>query len=131
MDLKDKFEDLIHHAHEYVNAQIDLLKLRAVEKISRIIAFIVGLFFIVLMFTLAFLFVSIALAHYFGELWGHAWAGYLTVTGIYLLLGIILLKFRESLIVKPLMNLMVRIIFSNEHNEKKNGKSSGYERTGK
>ncbi len=119
MDIKDKFEDLIHHAHEYVNAQIDLLKLKAVQKASRVVAFIVGLFFIMLMFTLAFLFISLALAHYFGELWKHEWAGYLTVTGIYFLLGIILLRFRKQLIVKPITNLIVRLVFSNDQNEKK------------
>lgn len=118
MEINEKFEDLLGHARDYVNAQIDLLKLKAVEKASRVVAFMVGLFFIVLMFALAFLFVSFALAHYFAELWNHEWAGYLTVTGIYLLLGLILLKFRKALIIGPITNLLVRLIFSDEEKRK-------------
>ena len=63
----------------------------------------------------AFLFVSITLAQFFGELWGYEYAGYLSVALLYGVIGFVLVKFRKSILVKPIKNGIIKQLFSKDH----------------
>ncbi|MCX6314794.1 MAG: phage holin family protein [Sphingobacteriales bacterium] len=108
----NQFEQLYQDIRDYVNTRQELLKLQVTEKSTRFTAHLISFLIIIPFFFLAFLFISFALAHLFAEWWGHEYAGYLTVTLLYLIIGMILLIFRKRLLVKPLKNGMIKMIFS-------------------
>ena len=110
-------ESLFENLTGYFNARIELIKLQLVEKTTSIFSIVISILIIIPFFMLAFLFLSIALAHFFSELWGHEYAGYLTVTLIYLVTGLLLIRFRQSWLVRPLQNSLIKQIFIKKHHE--------------
>ena len=110
-----KIEQLIHDVREYIDARQELLKLQVVKKTTRVASGIISIIIIVPFFLLAFLFVSIALAHLFGEMWGHEYAGYLTVTFLYIIIGLLLVVFRKKWLVIPIMDQMIKQILSKDN----------------
>ena len=76
---------------------------------TRRIAFGVFLFFI--------LFGSIALALGISQLLDSAYAGFLVVAGIYLLIGILIAVFNEKWIKEPVSNGVIKTIFKSEKSE--------------
>ena len=68
-------------------------------------------------FLIAFLFLSMILAQFFEELWGHAYAGYLTVALLYLMVGFLLVKKRKAWLIKPLQNGLIKQIFNKQKND--------------
>lgn len=109
-----KFEQLFHDAYDYIDAKQQLLKLQLVEKTSRVAAGILSFIIIMPFFILAFLFISFSLAQVFAELWGHQWLGYLSITLIYLFIGLVLVVFRKKLLIRPIMNKFIKQILSKD-----------------
>ncbi len=107
MEEKNNIEKLFADAKDYLETRIELAKLQAVEKSSEIAgSAIVGLL-LLLLFTLVFLFCSVALAFYISEMTGKYSTGFLIVAGIYLVLGMIVYLARESWIKKPVSNKII------------------------
>jgi hypothetical protein len=117
MDTKENMETVFDDVREYLDARRDLLKLQAVKKTTELAASAVSLIIIIPFFVMAFLFVSITLAHVFAELWGHEYAGYLTVTLLYTITGLLLVKFRRRWLVDPLKNRLIQQILSSNHHD--------------
>jgi uncharacterized membrane protein len=105
-------ETLFENITGYVNARVELVRLQMIEKAAAMMSNALSLVIIIPFFLIAFLFLSVALAHYFAELWGHEYAGYLTVTGIYLLVGFLLVWNRRNWLIKPLQNTLIKQLFS-------------------
>lgn len=87
----------------YIRDQVALVKLEGVEALGRVVSTIAFLFLVVMFILFFVLFLSLAGANYFGELYGRA-NGFLIVTGIYLLLILMLVLFKKSI-----QNLIVNI----------------------
>jgi hypothetical protein len=113
----EKAEGLAASVKEYINLRIESLKMTAAEKTSAVaaniiagaLALFVGLLFVV--------FASVALALALGVWMGHLWAGFLTVAGLYLLAGIVVWTARGRLIRFPVMNALIRQLFTDQGNE--------------
>lgn len=97
---------------QYVETQLQLLKLQAAEKISALLANIIAA--LVLSFFLLFflLFASVALAHVLSDWIGRSYAGYLIVAGLYLLSGLVIFKNKEGMLRRPIMNSIIRQLFA-------------------
>ena len=109
---QDTFEGFLDNIRDYITARQQLLRLQVTEKVSGILSNFFSLLIIIPFFLLAFLFLSITLAHVFSELWGHEYAGYLTVTLLYVLIGILMVKYRKGLLVKPIKNKLIKQFLS-------------------
>lgn len=109
-----KAEELVFTIKEYVNTRIEILKLKAAEKISGIIANLIAgvIVAVILLFFIGF--ASIGLAIFLSELIGKAWAGFLIVSFLYLLIGIVLWKTRGRIIQIPVMNALIEQFFKND-----------------
>jgi Putative Actinobacterial Holin-X, holin superfamily III len=116
-NIKGDIESVFDDFREYLDARSELAKMQVIKKTAGIAAGAAALLIIIPFFVLAFLFVSITLAHVFAELWGHEYAGYLTVTLLYTLTGILLVKFRKRWLITPLMSRMIQQILSNHHHD--------------
>ena len=99
-----KVEEITDSLKEYVDVRVEDAKLRLAEKSSGLVANLIARIILIIAFSLALVFLSIALALSLAAWWGHMWLGFLVVGGIYILLGWLVWAMRESLIHIPMMN---------------------------
>jgi hypothetical protein len=117
MEGKSSFEALLERAEDYTKTQIEIIKLKAVDKISdgasSAASRIVALFFL----TIFFLFANVALALWLGEVLGKAWYGYLVVAGFYGILGAVLLFVKHNWLKKMVGNSIIKQLLNGNHSE--------------
>jgi hypothetical protein len=101
-------------AQEYLETQVELLKVQAAEKLSALLSNIIA--YLVLVFFLLFflLFASAGLAWVISAWIGKTYAGFFIVGGFYLLIGLIIFKSKEGLLRKPLRNAIIRQLFNDK-----------------
>lgn len=116
-----KIENLADHVREYVDTNISLMKLRFVEKTSKLVAWLIAVIILFFVLFSSFIFFSLSASHGIGDALGKPWLGFLIVGVLYLLLGIIIWTAKEKFIRIPFMNAMLRQIFSEDYLDK-NGK---------
>ncbi|MEO7265134.1 MAG: phage holin family protein [Ferruginibacter sp.] len=112
-------EELIDSLKEYVNNQIEIVKLKTAAKGSSIFANIVAAIVAAVFIFIFIIIASIALSIYLGQWLGDAWLGYLIVSGIHLLTGIIVWKVRDKLIRIPVMNAIIKEMFHLKKDDEK------------
>ena len=112
-----KMEELTDSVKEYVNTRVESVKLSVAEKSSALVANLVAGMLVAAVFLFFLIFAGIALALVLGEWTGKMWTGFLIVAGIYLLFGIIVWIAREKIIRLPVMNAMIKQLFSNDDEE--------------
>lgn len=114
METKTQFEKIADDARSYLDAREQLFKLKMTERASHVTANFMSWFFIFLFLLVAFIFLSITLAHFLGELLGHEYAGYLSVTFIYGVVCFVLVKFRNGVLVKPIKNGIIKQLLNKD-----------------
>ena len=108
------FETSKQKLEAYINERILLIKLQAVEQVSKLGA---ALFTAVVLALIAFfilLFLSIMAGYYFANITGSMFAGFGIVTAFYVLLFVVLLKFRKNVIEKHITNMIIASFFEKE-----------------
>lgn len=108
---KFTFSGSFKKTREYVDTQIELLKLKAVAKTSRLISGLLLDIGSLLIVILIVFFLSLALGFFLGELMGSIALGFLT-TGAFFLLILIILKSVEPKLEVRLMNKIVKRLLS-------------------
>lgn len=96
---------------EYLGTRVDAIKLTAAEKTSLVISDLVAGAIVAIVFLCALLFASIAGALALSAWTGKPYSGFLIVSGIYLLAGLITWRSKERLIRIPVMNSIIRQLF--------------------
>lgn len=86
-------ENLIDTATDYGKTSYELVKLKAVDKITEVISSLVPLLIVILFIASCLLFLSIGLGFWLGDVTGKTYLGFLIVAGIYILLGVIIRYF--------------------------------------
>jgi uncharacterized membrane protein YbhN (UPF0104 family) len=100
---------------EYFQIQKELALLTAAEKGSQLFANLITTVLVVLFGILGLFFGSLALCFYLSELIGNSYAGFLIVTGIYLLLAIIIYAIKDKYLEKHIINAAIKKIFSDRN----------------
>ncbi len=114
MEENTNLDKLFVETKDYLETKIELSKLQAVEKGSEIAGTTVVGAMLLLFFTMVFLFGSIALAFLLSEQTGKYSLGFISVAGLYLILGLIVYLARESWIKKPITNLIIRKLLKDD-----------------
>ena len=99
-----KVEEITDSLKEYIDVRVEEAKLRLAEKSSGLVANLIARIIVIVAFSLALVFLSIALAIVLANWWGQMWLGFLVVGSIYILLGWLVWALRESMIHIPMMN---------------------------
>lgn len=97
---------------DYLETQVELLKVQAAEKISSLLANMIAALILSLFLLFFLLFASIGLAHVLSDWIGRSYAGFLIMAGFYLLIGYVVFKNRERILRRPILNAIVRQLFS-------------------
>ena len=115
-------DNLRNTALDYIDTQMKLLKIQAAQKVSTLLSTLAA--YLILFFFLVFflLFASIAGAYVLSDMTGKPYAGFLIVSGIYLIIGFAVFLGREKLLRKPFLNAIIRQLFKEPSKEDPNGK---------
>ena len=105
------FGNLRDSAIEYVETQIELLKLQAAERIASLFAIIAAYTILSVFFIFFLLFGSMAAAFALSAWIGKAYAGFLIVGGVYLALTVWIFARRESFLRRPILDAIIRQLF--------------------
>lgn len=112
-DNKEKdIEEIFSDVKDYVEIRLEYVRLKAVEKVSKIFADIVTNTTVIICFVLAFLFGSITLALFLSELLDSFSGGFGCVALFYLALAIIVYLTKDNYIEKGIVNFTVRKYFN-------------------
>ncbi len=101
------FNSLINSAETYSKTSIELIKLKAVDKIADGTSGLVAYAAVVIALILFFITLNFGVALWLGEIMGGSYIGFFVVAGFYALVAIILFAFRNKWIKKPLNDSMI------------------------
>jgi hypothetical protein len=104
-----QIETLIEGVVEYTSTTLELAKLKAVDRISDAIASLLSRIIAWMALFLFFLFSSLGLAFWLGDLMGKTYLGFFAVAGLYLLLGLLVHLFLGKWIKRLIGNYLIKI----------------------
>ncbi|KDN54542.1 hypothetical protein [Flavobacterium seoulense] len=124
--IAENIDLLYKKAKEYVDVNIELVKLNTIDKIADVLSSLVSRIVIFMFIVMFILLVNIALSLYLGELFGKDYLGYGVVALIYLLFIIVLKANKDSIIKTPITNLVIAKLLksksmSNDSKSKEDG----------
>jgi hypothetical protein len=109
-----KIEEILESLKSYATTNYELIKLQAVERVTVIMADLMGDILVGLVALLFVFFISLWASLYLSTLLGDNYSGFAIVAGFYLLIGITLLVFRKRMVIKPIRNKIIREIFNSK-----------------
>jgi hypothetical protein len=115
-NITQNVETLYESAKTYAETNIEIAKLKAMNKGADLFASFVTRVLSLTAIIIFSLFVNIALSLYLGELFGKSYLGFLAVSGFYLLVYFVIGMFRNPLIKTPIVNLILAKLLKNEIN---------------
>ncbi|HNP21716.1 MAG TPA: hypothetical protein PKM63_19435 [Panacibacter sp.] len=105
------FKEARKDIDEFIQNNLLLLKLQAVEKISKLVAVVAaGLLVILFCFFILF-FLSILGGYYFTDLTGSTYLGFGIIAAFYILLLTLMIVFRKKLVDQFIVNTVINIFF--------------------
>lgn len=112
------FQKLFTEVKDYVELRMDYLQVGMVEKLTKLISKMLVLFITIVLAMAVLFYLLFSLAYALAPTLGFI-SSFAVIAGIFLLLTVIVLAFRKSLIVNPILKLMVDL-FYDETKENKN-----------
>ena len=97
-------EELADNIKELVNVKLDSVKLTVAEKGSKVASNLISAIIVAFVAIFFIIFFSVALAYFLAGILNSTWAGFLIVSGIYLLAALIIHLTKERVIRIPIMN---------------------------
>lgn len=108
---KDTPPPLFDQLKDYADTQLKLAKYEAIDRSSKFMASFITDMLVAVIFVLAFLFISFAIAFVLSRLLGSNWAGFGCMAGIYIIIGLIII-WQKDKIQGPLVNLFIKKFFN-------------------
>ncbi|WP_239016335.1 hypothetical protein [Sphingobacterium corticibacter] len=116
MDQKFSFSGSFNKLKEYIDTQIELVKLRSIARGSRILASLILDVSKILLMLLVVFFLAMALAFYLGQLFNNYALGFLAA-GIAFALIIVIINVTKGKLELLLMDLTIRKVLGKWHEE--------------
>ncbi len=101
-------EELYQKTEEYTRTNIELIKLKAIDLTAAVISTLAVNLIMVLVFTLFFTMLNIAVAIWLGTLLGNYAYGFFIVSGFYAVIGVLLYLCRKKWIKIPVSNSIIK-----------------------
>lgn len=110
-ELKERADDLLEHAGDYIETYYKLGLLKVTEKSTAAGSSIIAALLLTILTILFVLFIGLGLAWWIGGMLESIIAGYFIVAGIYLIIIICVLMMRKKMIDPFLRNYLVKKIY--------------------
>lgn len=104
---EEKIEELMGQLKTYSKIQVELLKLRTIEKAAVSGSYLLSNFLLFSVFAITLIFLSIAAAFYFTQLLGNIILGFALVGVFYLVVTVLVLLLRKKFIEHPIKNKII------------------------
>ena len=99
---------LLENANDYLETNVELIKLRAIDRTSDISSSFVSKMTILVFILHGVFILNMGLAFWIGELLGKIYLGFFIVAGFYTLIALILHLFRDSWLKEPLNSMIIK-----------------------
>ncbi len=99
---------LFDKMENYTKTSLTLFKLNSVERSADVLSSLISRISIVAIASLFILFANIGLAFWVGKMLGEYYLGFLIVSGLYIILMIVTYIFRNSMIKKPISDMVIK-----------------------
>ncbi len=109
-------ESLFEKAETYAKTNIDILKLKAIDKSADVISSIAAKLAIIVVVLLIALMINIGLALWIGELVGKTYYGFFIVAAFYVLV-VLILYYKSGVILKAPVNDSIILQMTKEKND--------------
>lgn len=123
MRLPNFIQSILDRVQEYFETEKELLRLKIVRQVSFLLAHLIAMLFVVILFNIMLAMAGIWLGFYFTELLGSHSIGFGLSAGIFVLLLVLVMAFRRTLLVKPFVNIAVKIFASESKDAHEDEKS--------
>ena len=114
MQENSKVEELTENVKNYINTNIELIKLQLTERISVVGPSLLCNLIMAMIVLIFILFISIVAGFYFSKQLGDFTLGFGIITGFYFLLAIILLIGKKKIIENPLRDKIIKKIINSK-----------------
>lgn len=113
-------ESLFEKAEAYIKTNIELIRLKAIDKISDLLSSIASTLILFAIVFILVILINIGLALWIGELLGESYYGFFVVAIFYLIIMLILLFTHGQIIKKPIINsIILQMMKEKEHDKHK------------
>jgi hypothetical protein len=109
---KEMLDDLFEKVEGYVQTNIQLIKLKATDKVADVIGQIVTQIVTIVLFFFFLLMVNLGVAFWLGRILGQPYYGFFIVAGVYAIFVAILVIYRKTLIKAPINNSIINKILN-------------------
>ncbi len=107
-------EILFGLAEDCGKTSIELFKLQAIDKYSKVFSTLTSTIIVVLIAALFTLCINIGLAFWIGEMLGKIYYGFFIISGFYLIVALVVLVFKKSWIELPVRNSIIENLMDKE-----------------
>ncbi len=101
-------EELFNKLKDYADVRINLFKLKSIQKVSGLMASVIGSLVLIIILTIVLLCITVGVALLIGAWLGATYLGFFIVAAIYLIIGLVLYAVRGKLIKTPISNKLIK-----------------------
>ncbi len=112
-------ETLLEKAEVYIKTNVDLFKLKMIDKTAEVVSSLVSKFVTIIIGALVVIMANIGLALWLGDVLGKSYYGFLLVAAFYLIVMLIVHASRQTLIKDPIVDTMISQMLNEKKYEKR------------
>ncbi len=101
-------EELFTKLRDYADTRFDLLKLKAIDKVSGFTSTVITMLILLMILFTVILCISIGLAVLVGHLLGAMYLGFFAIAGLYIIIGLILYAKRGNVLKTPVSDRLIK-----------------------
>lgn len=107
---KEVFREVVDHFEEYVETQKEIIRLQTVKHGSAAVGNIAAILLLALFLLVSYIFLNVGIAAYLSRYTGSLTTSFLYVGGVNLVVALLVALMRNSLVVRPVQNILIRLI---------------------
>jgi hypothetical protein len=113
-NIATNIDRLYQQAKQYSNTSLEIVKLKAVDKVSDMVSSLAVSLIMVLIVALFSLFLNIGIAMWIGKTLENYAVGFFIVSSFYLVVGIIVYAFRKTIIKDSVDNFVIKKLLTSD-----------------
>lgn len=99
--------ETVEYAKIYIEQQADYLRLETSKRLAKTTSGIVTVAVMAFLGFMVILFLSVSIGFFLGSLWESYGLAFLFLTGIYALVAILIYSFKDRIVTRPIISLVV------------------------
>ena len=106
----------IEEVKDYIKVEIDILKINLLEKISKLMTFVIGIVLAAIMATVAIAYFSVMLFNLFNQMTNSVFWATIIMIVLFIALSIMIIAFSERLFLNFFIKKVYKLLFQSDDN---------------